>query len=179
MGLLFMLFALILLTGCGGNTPPATIPPLITTTTGGGGAFTLTISGDLTAEVESTAAYLNIPDQGISLPLYAVDAPPGTTASGVTLVMPSDITPGTYPIEPYYNAFDANSQITGVGATFAEPASGQTGNRDLLLTEVIEGTLTLTNLDPLSGNAVFLTGDDEWTIQVNVVFNDIPQAAAP
>jgi hypothetical protein len=173
-----LLFAImLLLSSCGGSSPDPTARPASAPL--GAGEFRLTVSGDLTGEVTSTASYLSVPNQGITLLLYAADAPTETTARGVTIVMPANITPGTYPISPYYTVFDTNNQTTAVGATFAEPASDQTGNEDLLLTEVTEGTLTLTSIEPMSGSAVFTIQDEDRTVTINAAFHEIPPLATP
>jgi hypothetical protein len=181
---LLVLFAL-LLTACGGNSTPATNLPAAATDVPANatgvtpGAFRINVTGGFTTELTGQAlaqtAGVVTPDKSITLLLFATgsaDAP----ARGVTIVMPQDITPGTHPIQSYYNVFDSTGLVTGVGALFSEPGSADSA---ATLFDASSGELQLTGVNPFSGSLTFDTTSPEMTLTVEGVFNDVPLIAAP
>lgn len=143
------------------------------------GEFSMTISGGIVSEIAGQAlaqvSSSGSPEQSLTLIMFvsgAVDAP----ARGVTVVMPADIAPGTYPIKSYYSVFDSTGKVTGVGALFSEPG---TIDEAASLFDASGGELQLTGVNPLNGTLKLDTASPETTLHIEGSFVDAPIITAP
>ncbi|HEX2622546.1 MAG TPA: hypothetical protein VHL11_20440 [Phototrophicaceae bacterium] len=188
----------LLLTACGGGsnptiTPPASTsinlvpldsnPPVVDVSGVTAGAFKLSFSGVVTAEVsgmgQGQIASASSPEKSITLLLYA----PGATdapARGVTIVMPENITSGTYAIQSYYGVFDSKGLVTNIGAVVSEPggAGAETENIATLY-DSTGGELKLVTVNPMTGSLKLDAKSPDANISVQGTFNEVQVVQSP
>ncbi|KXK48992.1 MAG: hypothetical protein IT298_05865 [Chloroflexi bacterium] len=140
----------------------------------GAGAFSADLTGAINQSIAGVAASLNDPDIGIALYLES-------ERYAVNLVLPHDIVVGTHNITSLLSAYDSQQRVRFVGVSITDdiPPSGSI-LPFALYANVLQGRLTLTSIEPLTG-AFEVTASDDVGVAVTATgtFNAIVPEPAP
>ncbi len=101
--------------------------------------------------------------------------PDGGVDQGVTFVLPADLAPGTYAVYDYAQVFNLTQQIIGVGATYITAPPPAYSLPFYSYDVQVEGVLTLTEVDPMTGAFRFSASDPEGIrAELSGTFNALP-----
>jgi predicted small lipoprotein YifL len=179
-----VLFVLMLsMTGCGGSSPtavPATAMPLPTSAATAAppigetlavslaemGKFTVSISGAVTLELNGDTTLVDSEGNGTLLAFTSAD--PANSGKSLTFVLPDDIQPGSYDVQPYFSVVGADNTVSGVGAVFTDLVEGT-----VVSYNVNGGSLTLTGIEPYSGSFDLSAAHESEAIAIGGAFRDL------
>lgn len=170
---------LIILSACGGTPQPT---PVIDTTAIPTGEFTISVSGDINITFTGKTVFQDDPAIGKILYVYDPTTPVDAPGRGITLVMPADIKPGTYPINSYNAVFDATSgKVTTPGVQYYESPGVDEDSLPATFSIVSEATLSLSSINPMTGKLSFSATNevDARKVKVEAAFNAIPLMPLP
>jgi hypothetical protein len=129
------------------------------------GGFQISVTGTVTANLAGTAAFFDSAGSGSMLSLSSAAA--GNTPKIVTLVVPDNLAPGSYPILPYLSNAKPNGDVIGVGANYTEFTNGAP------VYASISGTLTVKSINPYTGAFTFKAASGTKQIALTGVFNQV------
>lgn len=166
-----LLFIALMLAACGGATNLPAAQPLPVDVSGmPQGWFELTVEDpNAPFELEGAGEAVFDPEQGYALYLQLPDS-----YDGVTFVLPADIAPGTYPLGNANGVRNFTLQVMRPGAMITrDPPPNADLPIEVFGTE-INGVLTLTSVDPLTGAFAFGAIDAGVNRVARGQFNAVP-----
>lgn len=161
------------LTACAPSAPLLPVPLDVDTSDLAAGDFRANLTGTIVESLAGTALSVTDPDIGIAIYLEG-------ERYAVNLVLPHDILIGTHNITPLLSAYDPQQRVRFVGASVTDDvASPDTILPLTLYANVVQGRLTLTSIDPLTGAFEVTASDDSGaTVTATGAFLGIVPTAA-
>ncbi|MBL8156005.1 MAG: hypothetical protein JNM70_17635 [Anaerolineae bacterium] len=157
---------------CGAGTPTPAPGPTVEVGDVVAGSFEAAVSGEVSGDFNGTATYLRAENGGILVNLSGTGGLAGAT---VSIILPEGTGGGQYTPMSYLKAFnDTENKITAVGFSFSVPSAD--GSSLLEYNTVMEGSLTLQSVDPLTGTFSVTCADENTgrSVTVSGTFNQIP-----
>lgn len=160
------------LTACAPSVSLLPAPLNVDTGDLGAGDFRADLTGAIDQSLSGTAASVNDPDIGIALYLEG-------ERYAVNLVLPHDIVVGTHSIASLLSAYDSQQRVRFVGVSITDDIPPADSILPFALyANVLQGRLTLTSIEPLTGAFEVTASDDLGaTVTATGTFNAIVPSA--